>query len=344
MDTASIPQQHTTTRNLVIMAVDIRKFSSYTDTQRNEVAVAFRDAIEESFTRTDLGEVWAAKVFEQNTGDGIVAGFDEAHLRDIVDRIPVALQGQLRELHHRNRLNVRMRMGISVGPVKALDDDRIDIAPNQPIIDAVRIADCLPNRVLLDKSDPEATFLSLAVSPRVISDVIGPDPLWVRDSEFVRVSVFIEEKDYTTNAFVHVPTPSGDLLRFGLANLPGSEETDAASPGEHLEDRLLKAERLSRSDSAATGGQNVGIGDVSGDARAQNLRTGNVAESAAIAGGDVRQDDHSQNHSGQDRSTTNIGRDSITAEGDATVNNVGRDQNNARGDGRAPFWNRGEGA
>lgn len=343
MDTVTISEQQAT--NLVIMAVDIRRFSSFTDTQRNEVAVAFRDAIEEAFDRAGLASVWNERRFEQNAGDGIVTGFAEHHLRDIVDRIPSALQGQLRELHRqRPNLNVRMRMGIAVGPIKALDDDRIDIAPNQPIIDACRIADSPPVRALLERSDENATYLAVGVTSRVITDVIQPDPQWVRDSEFVRVNVSIEAKHYSTNAFLHVPTPSGSLLQFGLVNLPTSPGSDDAHAGKALEDHFTVLEFFKdyvadsafqpRPVSGPPGGQVFRAGDAGRDAKSQSIRTGNVGERGVVAGGEVRQEDHSQDHRGQDRSTTYIGRDSNRFGGNGTVNNAGRDQNTYRGEER----------
>ncbi|WP_026929428.1 hypothetical protein [Glycomyces tenuis] len=331
--------------NLVIMAVDIRRFSSFTDTQRNEVAVAFRDAIEEAFSRADLAAVWNERQFEQNAGDGIVTGFAEHHLRNIVDRIPSTLQGQLRELHrHRPELNVRMRMGIAVGPIKALDDDRIDIAPNQPIIDACRIADSQPVRALLERSDENATYLAVGVTSRVITDVIQPDPQWVRDSEFVRVNISIEAKRYNTNAFLHVPTPSGALLQFGLVNLPTSPASDDDPEAKALEDHFTALKFFKnyvtdsvfqdRPVSGAPDGHAFGAGDVGRDARSQSIRTDDVGKGGVVAGGEVRKEDHSRDHSGQDRSTTYIGRDSNRFGGDGTISNVGRDQNTYRDEER----------
>jgi hypothetical protein len=338
MDTSTIPSQgDPQVRNLVIMAVDIRRFSSFTETQRNEVAVAFRDAIEEAFNRSGLEQIWNERRFEQNAGDGIVTGFDERHLRDIVDRVPSALQGQLRELHrHRPDLNVRMRMGIAVGPIKPLDDDRIDIAPNQPIVDACRIADSEALRTLLDRSDENATYLAVAVTPRVITDVIEPDPLWVRASEFVRINVSIAAKNYNSDAFLHVPTPSGSLLQFGLVNLPASSRSEDNPNAKLLEDRFTLLEFLQdhlatvsvqdRPSIEAPSGQAFQAGDIGGDVSNRSIGTGDIGERAIVAGGEVYQEDRSQDHRGQDHSITHVGRDSNRFGRDGTINNAGRDQ------------------
>lgn len=343
MDTATVPVQHDPqTRNLAILALDIRRFSRFTETQRNEVAVAFRDAIEQAFNRTGLEHVWNERHFEQNAGDGIVTGFDEHHLRDIVDRVPSALQGQLREFHRRRPdLNVRMRLGIAVGPIKTLDDARIDIAPNQPIIDACRIADSEVLRALLDRSDENATYLAVGVSPRVITDVIEPDPVWVRSSEFVRVNVTITAKNYSTDAFLHVPTPSGALLQFGLLNVPGSAKSEDDPKVKLLEEQftvfeifkdfVVSSAFTDRPVSGGPSGQAFQAGDIGGDASNQSANTRDVGERGIVAGGDVLNEDHSQDHRGQDRSTTHIGRDSNQFGGNGTVNNTGRDQNSYYG-------------
>ncbi|THV41926.1 hypothetical protein [Glycomyces buryatensis] len=217
-------------RNLVAMALDVRRFSSLTDPERNRVAVAFRDATAEAFTRSGLAEAWHRRVFEQNAGDGIVTGFHEEHLGAIVDRIPAALQSGLRELHQRSGLNVRMRMGLAIGPVSNIDDPRIDIAPNEPIITACRLADSAPARTALAHSDAAVTFLSVALSPEAVTFTVRSNPLWLRESEFVKVRIEMADKGFHTDAHLHVPTLSGDLLKFGLAGPYPPEAAESEGP------------------------------------------------------------------------------------------------------------------
>jgi GGDEF domain-containing protein len=147
-------------RRLAIVALDIKRFSSFNDTEGTRVATEFRNCVESAFTG-DLEGAWAERVFEQDAGDGIVVGFESRRLRDIVDLVPAALQQELRRLHQRTRLNVRMRMGIGVGSVQHTDDPRISTAPNRAIIDTCRIADSEPTRLLLENSDAHATYLAV---------------------------------------------------------------------------------------------------------------------------------------------------------------------------------------
>jgi hypothetical protein len=352
MDTVDIPAQRTPgERNLAILAVDIRRFSAFTDTQRNTVAVEFRNAIEHAFERMDLGQAWRERVFTQNAGDGIVTGFEQRHLASIVDRLPSALQGELRELHHRTGLTVRMRMGLALGPVKDLDDERIDVAPNQPIITACRIADSRPVRALLDASDEHATFLAVAVSPEVMAFTVTPDPRWIRQSEFLKVRIDMEDKQFHTDAFVHVPSPSGRLLQFGLLNVPTSDKSeDGREPDlEELMKRALDEVRPAPEAGAVRFGSVGGdvddhsaqTGDVGRDVRNESIQTGDVSGTGAfgvVTGGHIQQDHSARtdnsvhDQSGQDHSSRYVGRDNIDAQRDATVNNVGGDLHTRYGD------------
>ncbi|MFC6470335.1 hypothetical protein ACFQQE_00140 [Glycomyces mayteni] len=126
--------------------LDIERFGRFTDSQSTRVASSFRDAVEQAFERSGLADTYAAHAFMQNQGDGIVAGFDESRLPQIVDRVPNALQSSLRELHQQDGFGVRMRMGVSYGPVQGIADKRVDVAPNRTVVDACRIADAEPTR------------------------------------------------------------------------------------------------------------------------------------------------------------------------------------------------------
>ncbi|MCC3765264.1 hypothetical protein K3N28_19580 [Glycomyces sp. TRM65418] len=314
------PEPH----DLTILALDIRRFSDFTETERTRIATEFRDCVEASFAG-DLAPVWNGRVFEQDGGDGIVVGFPRKHLRDIVDAVPAALQQELRKLHQRTGLNVRMRMGIGAGPIQYTPDTRVSTAPNQPIIDACRIADSEPARLLLENSDKDATFLAVAVTATVMTETIGPDPRGLRASEFVEVRVDTKKKQYQATAFLHVPSPSGALLRYGLLNLHGSplSTDDSASP---LEELIKHAKQTWP---AAQGTAEVAaarIGSV--DIDKESVRTGDVGERAVVAGANSRV----HNDSRDQRSY--VGRDSVVSHGgNARVTNVGRDEDRIR-----PFW------
>ncbi|MFC3491160.1 hypothetical protein [Glycomyces rhizosphaerae] len=329
-------------RYLTVLSLDVEQFGRFTDAQGTEVASAFRDVIEQAFQHAGLSDTYAAHAFMQNSGDGIVAGFDASRLPQIVDRIPSSLQFGLRELHQQNGHGVRMRMGISYGPVQGIDDRRIDVAPNRTVIDACRIADAEPTRLLLRNSDKEATFLAVALTEPVVDFTVARNPLWLRKSEFVKVEVSIESKDFHTTAFLHVPTPSGALLRSGLL---GSGDNDEQLHGPPLEERVERSACAAYSlkgEVRADQGQANQIGRVDGDVHGERIAIGGVSGEGAIGavtGGSVTQD-----HRGQDRSAhhTYIAGDQISANRDAHVTKVGSDEAKPGNGKHRLFWERTE--
>jgi class 3 adenylate cyclase len=284
MDTENAAGQ-TDSRYLAILAFDIRRFSSFSDTQRTRIATEFRDAIEGAFHETGLSPVWNERVFCQNSGDGMVVGFDHRHLRAIVDHVPLALQHRLKRLFQLTGRGVRMRLGVSVGPVQGINDQRVDIAPNQTVIDACRLGDAPATRMLLEHSDERATFVAVAVSSMVMA-AVRSDPSWLQASELVRVPVIMAEKDYQADAYLHVPVPSGALLHFGLANLPDSPRSEGFGdePLEALMQRGLDEVRPT-SHAMSAGGSHVGRDDRSVHGGTSITVGGNVGRN--VVGGDL---------------------------------------------------------
>ncbi|WP_112139858.1 nucleotidyl cyclase domain-containing protein [Glycomyces dulcitolivorans] len=287
-------------RYLTVLALDIERFGRFTDAQSTRIASSFRDAVEQAFERSGLADTYTAHAFMQNQGDGIVAGFDESRLPLIVDRLPNALQSSLRELHLRDGSGVRMRMGISYGPVQGIADRRVDVAPNRTVVDACRIADAEATRQLLRRSDPEATFLAAALTASVFDFTVARNPLWLRLSEFIEADITIEEKDYRATAFLHVPSPSGELLREGLLC---AEETEP-EPHVPLEERVERpAGHYLRGDVKSEGGVANMIGSVGGGLQQNDI--GPVSGPGAM--GVVNAGTVNQTHVAGDQSTA--GRD-----------------------------------
>jgi GGDEF domain-containing protein len=328
MTTPFVPSQRKTEdRHVAVLAFDIRRFSAFTDTERTRIASEFRDDIEEAFRGTDLQEAWSEREFCQNGGDGIVVGFPDRHLRGIVDRLPQALQHRLRERHQQGGSRLRMRLGIAVGPVQGIVDDRVDVAPNQTIIDACRIGDSKATRMLLENSDEDATYLAVAVTSAVITGTIGPDPVWLRASEFVKVAVDMADKHYHAEAHLHVPSPSGDLLRFGLANLPRAEISgdDSVEPLEAVIEKAL-------TELPPTAGGQASNAHAGGDLHDESTRIGEIGRDAiGVGSGNRVRDDHSTRDDHSRRGTVRQGNvfngDVSTGDG-GTLNAFGGDQHN----------------
>ncbi|THV28753.1 adenylate/guanylate cyclase domain-containing protein [Glycomyces paridis] len=325
-DQSSPAERKTQDRNIVVLAFDIRRFSAFTDTERTRIATEFRDDIEGAFGDAALQEVWNDHEFCQNAGDGIVVGFPAVHLHPIVDGLPQPLQHRLRERHRQDDTPIRMRLGIAVGPVQGTDDPRVDVSPNQVIIDACRIGDSLPTRMLLENSDGQATYLAVAAMPAVITSYIAPEPKWLRASEFVRTSIDTADKNFHTEAYLHVPSPSGDLLRFGLTNLPATTVSEDPS-FEPLEDLIANAP-VDRPPAASDQGSVAG--DIGGDLHDESVRIGSVGRDAIGngSGNRVRVDNSSHDDHATDRSINrgNIFHGNVGAGDGGTVNVAGRDQ------------------
>jgi hypothetical protein len=315
-------------RYLTVINLDIERFGRFTDAQSTRAATVFRDAIEHAFERAGLAKTYAAHAFVQNTGDGIVAGFDAGRLPQIVDRIPGALQFGLRELHRRDGLGLRMRMGVSYGPVHGIADQRVDVSPNRTIVEACRIADARATRSLLERSDPEVTFLAAALTAPVFDFTVNRDPLWLKPSEFVAVD--IEAKEYRATAYLHVPAPSGALLRSGVLD----HEAPAASGGEPPEEPVERPAGPGPVNGTATGSQATQIGRIGGDHQDERIAVGPVSGDDAVIARTVR----------QDRSTnTYIAGDNITAERerpDGPHGGAGPPCRSARPGRRAGTWGR----
>jgi hypothetical protein len=327
---------------LTVVSLDIERFSRFTDPEKTEIASLFRNAVHRAFDRADLLHVYMKPRFLQNTGDGQLAGYPQEELGPIVDRIPSILQGELRELHRSKKLCVRMRMGVSVGPVDNIKDKRVDVSPGQIVIDACRIADADATRRLLEQSDPNATYLAMAVTPTVLETTVMRKPLWLTAGEFAEVDITIEKKKYRTTAYLHVPSPSGELLRSGLVNLVGpTEDAETRIP---LEERLCKRKHVDNSvggDLSTGGGQSNQVGSVGRDIRDESIKA-DVSGKGAVGGvrGNVNID-NSEDHRGQDRSTrTVVHGDNISANRDANVTKF--DRNHGDEEKHAPFWKRGD--
>lgn len=326
MDGPSIPRPRVAERrHSVVLSFDIRRFSDFTDSERTRVSSEFRDDIEGAFEDAGLLGVWNAWEFCQNTGDGLVVGFDEAHLRSILDGVPRALQDRLRKRYLDGGTRIRMRVGVAAGPIDGIEDSRVDVAPGQVVIDACRICDAKPTRMLLENSDDKATFLAVAVTAHVITGTIGPNPSRIRAGEFVRVPIDMADKQYHAEAYLHVPSPSGDLLRFGLANLPASRVSEDAA-FEPLESVVAKGFLELR---PTTGGQVAGVGAVGHDLRTEAYRFSEFGADAigAGSGSDVRVDRSKRTDLKADR-VGNVFHGEVRADGGGTVNAVGGDQHN----------------
>jgi hypothetical protein len=239
---------------VAILVVDIEKFSEHTDVQRQQLAQILPEVLEDAFKRCRLVDIWESRRFPDPTGDGYIIGFDPARLPYVVDDFFDALQAELAErakVLRGSGMRLRMRTGLTVGPVRELDDLRVHSPVDSSMIENHRLVDTDAVRALLRKSDRDVTFVAAILSAQVVDQaVIDGGYTRLRESQFVKLPVEIVAKNFSGTAYLRVPQPSGELLARGLLGVQGK-------PGEEPEPEQSKVDPRPASGA-------VSVGDVRG--------------------------------------------------------------------------------
>ncbi|WP_103353525.1 hypothetical protein [Amycolatopsis sp. CA-128772] len=214
-----------------LLVVDTKGFGSNSDTAQAVVSEAIPDVLALAFERAGLSEVWDTPLFPHGTGDGYGLGFDPRFLPAVVSRFFDELQVVLAERDARLRpgarsVRLRMRASLNVGPVLEPADGTTSAAAavGSAVITTHRLLDAGPVRALLERSDPDQTFLAVALSQRVFEDVLASEYATLPATKVVPADVSV--KEYRGTVYLYVPNPSGDLLRYGAGDY--AEELAAA--------------------------------------------------------------------------------------------------------------------
>ncbi|GAA2672264.1 hypothetical protein [Actinoplanes palleronii] len=218
-----------------IMVVDAVRFSRHTDPQQDELATLIVEALEDACHRSGLEDLWEARRFPDSTGDGYIIGFSPNFLPRVIDRYFDALQEVLMMKSARLRsrgMQLRLRLSLDLGPARRLEDFRIGSPVGKTMIATHRLVDAQPLRTLLERSDPDVTLLAVAMSDRVMADVVTAGHTRKHtSSEFVACPLEIAKKEFTATAHLHVPAMSGDILRYGLLGVLSRDgEGEVTSP------------------------------------------------------------------------------------------------------------------
>ncbi|MFG1646946.1 hypothetical protein ACGFMK_42275 [Amycolatopsis sp. NPDC049252] len=205
-----------------VLVVDTKEFGGHSDRGQAVLADAIPDVLALAFERAGLAHVWRDALFPHGTGDGFGIGFDPRHLPAVVMRLFGQLQDVLAERHDRlpggaRRVRLRMRASLNVGPV-------LDPGPGTgsaaaiggAVITTHRLLDAPEVRTLLTRSDPDQTFLAVALSQRVFEDVVLTEYAQLPPS--VIVARRVDVKEYHGTVHLYVPCPSGDLLVHGFGD------------------------------------------------------------------------------------------------------------------------------
>lgn len=240
---------------LAIMVVDTKGFSKHDDLQQNRLSKLIPRVLEAAAHRCQLAELWTERRFPDSTGDGYIVGFAPALLTRVVDNYLDTLQTELRlragELRA-DGITMRMRLSLNLGQVETLRDPHVGSPSGHAMIATHRLVDAEPVRALLDRSEPDVTYLAAVLSEPAFDAVVRGGFSALKPSEFVKSPVRIESKDFTGTAYLRVPTMSGDLLAHGLL---GVQDADRANP---------TADTATPVGSGGVAGSSVNVGDVSG--------------------------------------------------------------------------------
>lgn len=214
-----------------VLVVDAKGYGSNSDTGQAIIADAIPDVLTLAFERAGLANVWREALFPHNTGDGLGIGFDTRYLPAVVSRLFDTLQDVLAERDRRLRaqgrnIRLRMRASLNVGPVR-------DVSGNSSVVGSTvvtthRLLDAPAVRDLLTRSDPEHTFLAVAMSQRVFDDVVASEYATLPPSRLVPTTVRV--KEFTGMVYLYVPNLSGDLLAHGV---DGPQAVPADTDVEH---------------------------------------------------------------------------------------------------------------
>lgn len=211
-----------------VLAVDVKNFSGVRAADHLTLTMLIPVLLERAFGRAGYTHVWAERRFPTSEGDGFVVGFRPEVLPILLGPVVDALQDEL-AFHHgvSNGHGPRMRVSIAVGPVNDTGTGLAGDGSGAPMVETHRLLDCGPVRELLEDSDPNVTFVAVVISGRVYDDVVAAGYTAKAESEFTAVPV--EVKSYQGMAFLHVPRPSGTLLRRGIGSTP-DQQPEPAEP------------------------------------------------------------------------------------------------------------------
>lgn len=202
-----------------LLVVDVKDFSGLPGRRHAELTDAIPGILRGAFERCGAVEVWREKRYAESTGDGHCAGFPSAVLPLLVGPFLRSLQD---ELDYRDRVDagpagLRMRASVTVGPVTDPNRDGVSTGSGDARVENHRLLDSEPVRDLLTRSGP-TTRVAAIVSARAFEDAVLSG--YASDPPELYVPVPVRVKRFAGDAYLRVPSPTGDLLRNGFLPTP----------------------------------------------------------------------------------------------------------------------------
>ncbi|MFI9384678.1 hypothetical protein [Kutzneria sp. NPDC052558] len=198
-----------------MLVVDLTDFSGNPAADQGRIGADIPVLLRDTFQRMGHGYLHAEAKFVDHTGDGQAMCFRPRALPTLIDLFPATLQAELADRAKRTGTRPqRMRVSMTVGPLTDKAGPSIRDGQGAARIEVHRLLDAKPVCELLTRSNPEVTLVAAIISARVYEDIVVGGYCQLDTDSFVPAPV--EVKSYQGTAFLHVPTPSGDLLANGF--------------------------------------------------------------------------------------------------------------------------------
>ncbi|MEU6623661.1 hypothetical protein ABZ926_23220 [Streptomyces litmocidini] len=212
-----------------VLAVDAKDFTGLPAVLHAPVSQMIPELVDQALAKAGLTGVQHDKRFPANTGDGVVFGFDPAHLPFVVWPFLNVLDEVLGRY---NTLSVgpriRLRASVHVGPLP--DEGRPGDGNATPRNDTHRLLDSRPVKAVLAASGEQTTHLAAILSDRVYEDVVLGGYTALHPDRCIEVPATVEGKSFAQRAWLFIPSPSGSLFRSGVLGLDTPREPGATDP------------------------------------------------------------------------------------------------------------------
>ncbi|MFD5437252.1 hypothetical protein ACFWJ4_34515 [Kitasatospora sp. NPDC127067] len=246
-----------------IVAVDAKDFTGYPAIEHGVISRSVPQVLQWSFERAGLGDVWQDRRFPNSTGDGYVFGFDPAWMPFLVHPWLNTLQEVLTEfnVHSVGTVRIRLRVSLNIGP---LPDTGGEFDGNgTPRNDTHRLLDSRPVKAMLAASNESITHVAAILSDRCYQDAVASGYTGRHPDHFIEVPATVEGKRFDQQAWLYVPSPSGNLYDrriLGDAVVEEQQGRDGRKP-----DRPAEGRRAPRTVVTQRGdGSNLNSGTVYG--------------------------------------------------------------------------------
>ncbi|WP_368396624.1 hypothetical protein [Streptomyces sclerotialus] len=271
-----------------LFAVDAKDFTGLPAVQHEAVSRLIPALVDQALERADLCDLRDAKRFPANTGDGVVFGFEPVHLPFVLSPFLDTLDEVLGAYNQQTLgPRIRLRASVHVGPLP--DAGEPGDGNGTPRNDTHRLLDSRPVKAILAAASEQTTHLAAVVSQRVYEDVILGAYTALHPDRCIEVPATVEGKAFAQQAWLYIPTPSGNLVHAGVL----AAEENTAPAEQQPEPRTPRPETTRYRDNAQHVGEGAALmGDVAGDFNYTGATTYRAANQHWGGGDNISGDKH----------------------------------------------------